>query len=144
LNDTDSAANHIEAEQAFYVGVYHRLLWIMSVLAIAGVAAIWIRFEGVSALTFLAGSVIALLNFHWLKRTVEAIVPGKRRSVWMVVFRFLLRYVLIALAAYVIFNSTTNGLYGFFGGLSLPVGGILVEAVYETCKLLNGTLISRN
>jgi hypothetical protein len=145
LKAENPSADQLEIEQAFYAGVYRRLLWIMACEAVAGVAVIWIRYERVSALTFLAGSIIAVLNFHWLKRTIEALVPGKRRSAWVMVFRFLLRYVLIALAAYVIFKGTTNGLYGFFAGLSVPVGAILVEAVYETGKsLINGTLISRN
>jgi hypothetical protein len=140
-----STTDHVDAEQAFYIGIYHRLLWLMVFQGVAGTAAVWTRFGQASGWTFLVGSAIAMLNFHWLKRTIEAIVPGRRRSAWMVVFRFLFRYVLIALAAYVIFKSTPNGLYGFFGGLSVPVGAILAEAVYETGKsVLNGTLISRN
>ena len=37
------------------------------------------------------------------------------------VLRFLLRYVLMGLAAYVIFTVSPASLYGFFAGLFLPV-----------------------
>lgn len=85
---------------------------------------------------FLLGSALALLNFRWLERTVMALSevvirsaapPGSGR----VVRRFLLRYFLIALGAYVIFKVSATAVYGFFVGLSLPVLGIVCEAVYE-------------
>ena len=88
------------------------------------------------ALGFLLGGALALLNFRALERTVtalsEAVIraaapPGSGR----VVRRFLLRYLLIALGAYVIFKVSVTAVYGFFVGLSLPVLGITCEAVYE-------------
>jgi hypothetical protein len=47
------------------------------------------------------------------------------------VFRFLVRYFLMAGAAYAIFSVSPASLYGLFAGLFLPVGGIACEAVYE-------------
>jgi hypothetical protein len=58
---------------------------------------------------------------------------GKKRSAAGVVFTFVLRYVLIAVAAYAIFKGSETSVYGLFVGLSLPVGAILIEAVYVTC-----------
>ena len=46
--------------------------------------------------------------------------------------RFLLRYVLMALGAYVIFTVSPASLYGLFAGLFLPVAAIACEAAYET------------
>jgi predicted tellurium resistance membrane protein TerC len=140
--------NQLEIEEAFFAGVYRRLVGIMVVLGIIGTPAAWVRYNGAIALAFLLGALIAVVNFHWLKRTVEAMgrrLPsqGKAPAVWGIVMRFLLRYVLIAVAAYVILKSTTNSLYGFFAGLSVPVGAILMEALYETCKAFRN-LISRN
>lgn len=131
----------VQIDETFYVQIYHRLVRIMIALALAGSVAVWLRYGGKNALVFFAGSLIALLNFHWLKRTLDAIgerleATGRTPSSWGVVIRFLLRYVLIAATAYVILKSTTNSLYGFFGGLFLPVGAILIEAVYETYKAL--------
>jgi len=135
------AGDQEDAEEAFYASVYWRLIGLMSFLAIAGTIVAWIGYRAPQGLSFLAGAIIAILNFHWLKRTVEAMggrLPDKARSARGVVVRFLLRYVLIALAAYVILKSTTNSLYGFFAGLSAPVGAILIEAVYETYRALRG------
>jgi ATP synthase I chain len=130
-----------EPEETFYVRTYRRLVWMMVALALAGSAGIWIRYGGATALVFLGGGFIAILNFHWLKRTLDAIGEklqdtGKVPSSWGVVFRFILRYVLIAIAAYVILKSTASNLYGFFAGLVVPVGAILAEAVYETYRAL--------
>jgi hypothetical protein len=134
-----SHGNQMETEEAFYATVYRRLVWIMIVLVVAGTAAAAIAFHMPMALSFLAGGALAILNFHWLKRTIEAMggrLPSRVRSAWGVVLRFLLRYVLIAAVAYVILKSTTNSLYGFFVGLAVPVGAILIEAVYETYRFL--------
>jgi len=56
---------------------------------------------------------------------------GKPQSGRGVVIRFLLRYLLMALAAYAIFSVSPASLYGLFAGLFLPVAGIACEAVYE-------------
>lgn len=109
----------------------------MAALALAGTVAAGIWYGATMAVSFLAGAAIAALNFHWLKLTIEAMggrLPDKARGARGVVVRFLLRYVLIALAAYVILKSTANSLYGFFAGLSVPVGAILIEAVNETFR----------
>jgi hypothetical protein len=145
---SSGSGNQAETEEAFFASVYQRLVWSISLLGVIGVAAIWERYSTMSALAFLVGSLIAVVNFHWLKRTVEAMgrrlpARGKAAAVWGIITRFLLRYILIAVAAYVILKSTTNSLYGFFAGLSVPVGAILMEALYETCKAFRN-LISRN
>jgi len=48
-----------------------------------------------------------------------------------VVLRFLLRYVLMALGAYVIFAVSRASLYGLLAGMFLPVAAIAGEAAYE-------------
>ena len=45
--------------------------------------------------------------------------------------RFLLRYALMGIAAYVIFTVSPASLYGLFAGLFLPVAAIACEAAYE-------------
>jgi len=135
--------NPIEAqtEEAFYAEVYRRLVTIMALLVIAGTIMAGIWYGLLMAVTFFVGSVIAVLNFHWLKHTIEALggrLPSRARAAWGVVFRFLLRYFLIAAAAYVIVKSTTNISYGFFAGLAIPAGAIMVEAMYETYRALRG------
>jgi len=99
-------------------------------------AAAWWKYGRASALGFLGGAVIAFLNFRWLKDGVNGLADrvtnsGKSQSGKGIVARFLLRYVLIGAAAYVILTSFPAGLRGLFAGLCLPVGAIVFEAGYE-------------
>ena len=109
----------------------------MLVLApILTMAALW-AFGPFTAIGFLLGCVIAYLNFHWLKSGVSALADrvtntGERQSGKGIIARFLLRYVLLGLAAYAILTSFPASLKGLFAGLFLPVAAIVCEAVYET------------
>jgi ATP synthase I chain len=122
--------------EAFYAGAVTRIPRFMVVLAILFTTAALIRFGWRIALGFACGCAIAYLNFHWLERVVNALADrvtstGKAQSGRGVVARFLLRYLLMALAAYAIFSVSPASLYGLFAGLFLPVAGIACEAVYE-------------
>ena len=120
----------------FYSGAYERIIRFMLLLGIGATIAVLARFGLAVAAGFLAGCAIAFVNFHWLKRVVSALADratatGERQSSQGVVMRFLLRYFLIGLAAYAIFTISRSSMYGLLAGLFLPVGAILIEAVYE-------------
>ena len=124
------------AAEYFYSGALDRIRRFMAILAPFLVVAIWLKFGLRSALGMAFGCAIAYLNFHWLKRVVTAL--GERatgatttRSGKAVVFRFLLRYVLMALGAYAILTVSPASLNGLLAGLFLPVGAIACEAGYE-------------
>jgi hypothetical protein len=85
---------------------------------------------------FAAGALISYLNQRWLERAIEAL--GERITTQQsserggaIVFRALLRYALIACGAYVIFNVSVSGLYGFLGGVLLPIAAIACEVAVE-------------
>jgi len=129
-DDTETRA------ESFYAGAVMRIPRFMIVLALTFSAAAWWRFGRRSALGFACGCAIAYLNFHWLEKVVSALADratqsGYRQSSGGIVFRFLLRYFLMALAAYAIFSVSPASLYGLFAGLFLPVAGIACEAAYE-------------
>jgi hypothetical protein len=42
-----------------------------------------------------------------------------------------LRYAFIAIGAYVIFNVSLAGLYGFLGGVCLPIAAVACEVAVE-------------
>lgn len=131
MSETEPAKN-----EAFYAGAVTRIPRFMIVLAILLTIAAVVRFGWRIALGFACGCTIAYLNFHWLERVVNALADrvtstGKPQSGRGVVGRFLLRYLLMALAAYAIFSVSPASLYGLFAGLFLPVAGIACEAVYE-------------
>ena len=108
----------------------------MLMIAVVAVAASWLRFGWRIALGFGCGCAIAQLNFYWLEKVVAALAERaagseQSQSGAGVVFRFLVRYFLMALAAYAIFSVSPASLYGLFAGLFLPVAGIACEAAYE-------------
>jgi hypothetical protein len=120
----------------FYSSALPRIRNFMLILAPSLSAAAWIIFGPRAALGFLLGCVIAYLNFQWLKSGVLGLADrvtntGKPQSGRGIVTKFLLRYALLGIAAYVILTSFPASLRGLFVGLFLPVGGIVCEAVYE-------------
>ncbi len=123
--------------ELFYAGALERISRLMIVLGmVCGLVALW-HYGRQAALGFACGCTVAYLNFHWLKRVVVALAdratePGRLQSSKGMVLRFLLRYVLMALGAYVIFTVSPASLYGLFAGLFLPVAAIACEAAYET------------
>lgn len=129
-------ANVETQAESFYSGAISRIPRFMLGLAAVFAAMAWWRFGGRIALGFVCGCAVSYLNFHWLERVVMALVDratqtGRAQSSSGIVFRFLLRYFLMALAAYAIFSVSPASLYGLFAGLFLPVAGIACEAAYE-------------
>jgi hypothetical protein len=121
---------------SFQSGALARISHFMLVLALVFSLAALAVYGWRIALGFACGCAVAYLNFHWLKRVVTALADriaaaGHPQSSKGIVLRFLLRYFLMALAAYVIFTVTPASLYGLFAGLFLPVAGIACEAAYE-------------
>jgi ATP synthase I chain len=130
-----SEDREIRAE-SFYSGAMTRIPRFMIALGLIFSAGGWLRLGWRIALGFACGCAIAYLNFHWLERVVAALADratqtAYRQSSSGIVFRFLVRYFLMAGAAYAIFSVSPASLYGLFAGLFLPVGGIACEAAYE-------------
>lgn len=121
---------------AFYSGALDRVRKVMIVLGLLASAGAWVGFGYRAAIGVLLGCTIAYLNFHWLKNGVSGMADrvtntGKPQSGKGIVARFLLRYMLLGIAAYAILTSFPASLRGLFAGLFLPVGAIVCEAVYE-------------
>ena len=124
------------ASDRFYASALSRIRNFMLILGPLVSTAAWIRFGPRAAVGVVLGCAIAFLNFQWLKGGVSGLADrvtntGKRQSGKGIVTRFLLRYVLLGLAAYAILTSFPASLRGLFAGLFLPVGAIVCESVYE-------------
>jgi hypothetical protein len=122
--------------ESFYSGALTRIPRFMIALGFLLSTAAWLRFGWRIALGLACGCAIAYLNFHWLERVVSALADRATQTAYKqssggIVFRFLVRYFLMAAAAYAIFSVSPASLYGLFAGLFLPVGGIACEAAYE-------------
>jgi ATP synthase I chain len=133
---TTPAPSDSQEHELFYAGAYRRIFRTMLAISVVAVPVLWLRWRWPSAVGFVAGAAVSVVNFYWLKKTVEAFAekvvnPQTQRRTPAVVGRFLLRYLLIAAAGYAIVKSSATSIYGFCGGLFLPVGAILIEAAYE-------------
>ena len=130
-----------ETSEAFYAGALERIRRFMIGLTPILIALGGWRWGPRHAFGIALGCAIAYLNFRWLKRGVSGLADritkaGKPQSGAGIVSRFLLRYVLMALAAYAILTVSPASLNGLFAGLFLPVGAIACEAVYEAYAAL--------
>jgi hypothetical protein len=113
-----------------------RIRKFMQILAVAGAVGCAIFLGWRATAGFVTGAVISYLNQRWLEQAIEAL--GERITTQQsterggaIVFRALLRYALIACGAYVIFNVSLSGLYGFLGGVLLPIAAIACEVAVE-------------
>jgi len=131
------------ATDDFYSRALERIQRIIIVIGIAALVTAWGYFGWRIGLGVALGASIAYLNFHWLKKVVAGLAEltiksGSPASSRGIVHRFLLRYFLMALIAFVILTVSRESLYGLFAGLFLPVAAILCEAAYETYRVVSG------
>jgi hypothetical protein len=136
ISKTETAAEH------FYSGALERIRRCMAVLGPLCVLAAWWRFGLRPAVGMACGCAIAYVNFLWLKRVItgfvdRAVGAETAQTGQGIVFRFLLRYVLMAVGAYVILTVSPASLNGLLAGLFLPVVAIACEAVYELYAALS-------
>ena len=128
------------AAEQFYAGAERRIFrWLLALAVVVAVVAFAMQ-RWPFAWGFLAGAAVGAVNFRWLKASVSGMVdrmtaraeagqaPAKSAGI---VSKFLLRYGLIAVVAYVILNSSAFSIYGFLVGLVLPIGAVMCEAGYE-------------
>ncbi len=122
--------------EAFYSRVISRMLRVM--LA-AAVILLWPAFRlygWKGMIGFAAGSAVSYLNFHLLVRGVEGLADRvvnrqSKEKGRVIVWRFLLRYGLVAMIAYAIFKGSALAFRGFLWGLCLPVVAMMIEAAVE-------------
>jgi hypothetical protein len=135
VNLDDGSEQNIRAEN-FFSGALDRIARFMAVLALLLVAIAWLRFGLRTTAGVAFGCAIAYVNFFWLKRAIAGFVDRATGAVTSqsgqgIVFRFLLRYVLMAIGGYVILTVSPASLNGLLAGLFLPVAAIGCEAIYE-------------
>ncbi len=134
-------ADQMRAER-FYAGALNRIRRFMIAIAPIAAAAVWWRLGTRSVAGFALGCTVAYISFYWLKRAIGGFVdraagetPSKSGS--GIVLRFLLRYLLMAIGAYVILTVSPASLSGLLAGLFLPVAAIACEAIYEVFVALS-------
>jgi hypothetical protein len=124
-----------EAER-FFAGAVRRILKFLWVTTVFLAGPVWGFFGLRSAVGFVGGALVSWLNFQTLAHGVEGIATrivdrNSRERGQMIILRFVLRYVLVAVVAYAIFRSSAEAFRGFLFGVCLPVAAMLMEAAYE-------------
>ena len=124
-----------------YARTIERVQRVMIVIGIAASATAQAYFGWRTSLGVVLGCAIGYVNFHWLKSvvagladlTVQSRTPASSRGI---VYRFLLRYFLMAIVGFAILTVSRESLYGFFAGLLVTVAALLCEAAYEAYAAL--------
>ena len=108
-------------------------LLVVSVLLVG--PAFWF-YSWAGAIGFALGTVVSYVNFKSLTRGVEGLSDrivnrnSREKGGW-IVLRFVVRYGLVAAAAYAIFKSSPLAFRGFLWGLCVPVAALMAEAVWQ-------------
>jgi hypothetical protein len=124
------------AADEFFGGALKRICKYLVALSVLGLVGCLVFFRWPVAAGFLVGAIVSYVNQRWLERAVDAlgerITTGESRERGGgIVFRAVLRYAFIAGGAYVIFNVSLAGLYGFLGGVCLPIAAVACEVAVE-------------
>ncbi len=113
-----------------------RVRMFLLVLSASGILVCVALFRWQVTVGFAVGALVSYVNQRWLEGAVEAL--GERITMRQsgergrgIVLRALLRYVFVAVGAYVIFNVSLAALYGFLGGICLPIAAIGCEVTVE-------------
>ena len=123
--------------EAFYAGAERRILCFVAIGFLLCGATLWYWGGSRHALGFLIGAAAASVNLLWLKQIAATLAermsqPGARGSGGSMALRFVLRYTLMAVFAYVMLTNPAVSIHGLLAGLFLPVGAMICEGIYET------------
>lgn len=116
------------SDQAFYEGMLRRVKRTILILGVTGALILGftrgVRMGG----GFLLGAAASYLSFWRWQKVVEALGPSpKRRSAWLLVFRF----VGLIAAGYVIIKLTGVNLAAALVGLLVAAAAVTIEILYE-------------
>ena len=136
LTSAEEASAQRETDAAI-----NRILRTMVILAIIFTNVLWYFWGGKVALGFVVGCVLSIINFKWLRFTTVGITNaaaryGQRTSTFGMLYRVVLRYALIGIAAYAMINSSVASVYGLLPGLFLPTAALMIETLVQAVRAL--------
>ena len=121
---------------SFYSRALPRMLTTILIAGLLALLPVWWFYGWAGLGGVVAGAAVSYINFRALARGVEGLVDRvvdrqSKEKGGAIVFRFLLRYGLVAIVAYAIFKGSVLGFRGFLWGLCLPVAAMMIEACVE-------------
>jgi len=136
LSTDDLAPDNLTADDPTLIErVIPRVLRNILVASALLLAPVFWFYGWAGSLGFAFGAAISYVNFRSLKKGVEGLADrivnqNSREKGGLIVFRFAVRYGLVAAAAYAIFVGSTMAFRGFLWGLCVPVAALMAEAVW--------------
>ena len=126
------------ARRNFYLRLERRIGWLTLGAGAIGTLLAWRVASGRAAIGIAAGAVLAWLNFYWLERGTARLVEvangetsdGEKRVPQASLFLMIVRYGLIALAAYVIVVSFRIPVWSVLSGLLALGAAAIVGSLY--------------
>ncbi len=123
-------------EQSNYERIIPRVLRNLLVASVLLLGPAWWFYRWTGAVGFVFGAAVSYANFRSLTRGVEGLADrivnrNSQEKGGRIVLRFLVRYGLVAVAAYAIFKSSSLAFRGFLWGLCVPVAALMAEAAWE-------------
>ena len=103
----------------------------MVLIATVGASGLFITGRGRAGLGFAIGAFFGILDYYWLRESVEALAnagmvhPPKR-----VIVKFLARYPLVIAILYLFYRTRWLPFMAVISGLFVPAAGILVESPF--------------
>lgn len=122
----------------FYARIERRIAWLTLIVGALGAILAWREASARAAIGSATGSVLAWLNFYWLERGTTRLVEvakganadGEKRVPQASLFLMIVRYGLIALAAYVIVVSFRIPVWSVLSGLLALGAATIVASLY--------------
>jgi hypothetical protein len=113
-----------------------RLLRIIVVLTLLLLVPMFWFYHLAGAVGFTFGAAVSYINFRTLSRGVEGLTARvvdqqSKEKGGRIILRFVFRYLLVGVVAYVIFKGSSQAFHGFLWGLCIPAGALMAEAVWE-------------
>jgi hypothetical protein len=128
---------------SFYVSAERRIEYLTLAVGAAASLAVLILAGGRAGASLAAGAAVSWVNFRWMKQGISALVPlataqegaEKPRVPSGVYFKFIGRYALLLIVAYVILSRLRLPVVYLIAGLFTVVAAVLLELIFELAGL---------
>jgi ATP synthase I chain len=132
----NAAAAESPQVSVFYARAVPRMLRVMAAASVLLLPPVYLYYGWAGMVGVAAGAAVSYVNFRALAQGVEALADRivnrhSQERGGRIVFRFLVRYGLVGVVAYAIFEGSAVAFRGFLWGLCLPVAAMMVEAGFE-------------
>ena len=135
----EQSTNEVSVPHTPGLRTEQRISWLTLIFGMTAALAVALAGRRIWAVGLVVGTVLAWLNFRWLRRGLDALVrasqiqsgAGKPQVPLATYFAAVLRYGLIGLSVYVIFEVLKVPLLSMIVGLCALGAAVIAASVYE-------------